>query len=124
MGFAILTATLLLIQYGNAANLIITSPNASPTVLTGDPINLNISYNSTPRLIIWQYGNGSVMAIWTDGTELFADNYKNRLTIQEKYISISNSTTKDSGEYTVRVTDTNGDSGSFNFSVVVRGESW
>lgn len=64
------------------------------------------------------------MAIWTDGTELFADNYKNRLTIQEKYISISNSTTKDSGEYTVRVTDTNGDSGSFNFSVVVRGESW
>lgn len=120
MGFAILTATLLLIQYGNAANLIITSPNASPTVLTGDPINLNISYNSTPRLIIWQYGNGSVMAIWTDGTELFADNYKNRLTIQEKYISISNSTTKDSGEYMVRVTDTNGDSGSFNFSVVVR----
>ncbi|XP_077312709.1 hemicentin-1-like isoform X2 [Lithobates pipiens] len=120
MGFAILTATLLLIQYGNAANLIITSPNASPTVLTEDPINLKIFYSATPRFIIWQHGNGILMAIWVNGTQWTADNYKNRLTLQEKNISISNSTTKDSGEYTVTVTDTNGDSGSFNFSVVVR----
>ncbi|XP_073457934.1 pregnancy-specific beta-1-glycoprotein 2-like [Aquarana catesbeiana] len=120
MGFAILTATLLLIQYGNAANLIITSPNASPTVLTGDPINLNISYNSTPTLIIWQYGNGILMATWINGTGWSADNYKNRLTLHQQNISIGNSATKDSGEYTVTVTDTNRDSGSFKFNVVVR----
>ncbi|XP_077312705.1 hepatic and glial cell adhesion molecule-like [Lithobates pipiens] len=120
MGFAILTATLLLIQYGNAANLIITSPNASLTVLAEDPINLTISYSSTPTWIIWQYGNSILMASWINGTQWTADNYKNRLTLQEKNISIGNSATKDSGEYTVTVTDIKGNFGSFKFNVVVR----
>lgn len=61
------------------------------------------------------------MATWMiNGTGWSADNYKNRLTLHQKNISIGNSATKDSGEYTVTITDTNGDSGSFKFNVVVR----
>ncbi|XP_040183194.1 hemicentin-1-like isoform X2 [Rana temporaria] len=116
MGCAILTATLLLlIQYGNAENQTI-------TVLTGDTINLSLSYSSNSTLIIWKYNNSILMAIWTigTGTEWIADNYKSRLTLQEKQLSITNSATKDSGEYMATVTDTSGISRPFNFNVDVR----
>ncbi|KAM5132680.1 pregnancy-specific beta-1-glycoprotein 6-like [Mantella aurantiaca] len=120
VGVGLACALLLLIQDGNGANLIITSANPSPTLLAGETINLTITYSSTPSLIIWTV-NGSIVALRTEGTTSFADNYKNRATLQEKYLYITGSTTADSGEYLVKVNATNGDFGSFKFNVVVRG---
>ncbi|XP_073457931.1 pregnancy-specific beta-1-glycoprotein 11-like isoform X2 [Aquarana catesbeiana] len=119
IGVGPVCALLLLIQYGNGADLIITSPDPSPTIRTGDLINLTISYSSTPSLIMWT-ANGSLVVLWLKGEQFPAAKYKSRLTLQEKRILLNDSTTEDSGEYTVKVIDTNGDSGNFTFNVVVR----
>ncbi|XP_077312697.1 hemicentin-1-like isoform X1 [Lithobates pipiens] len=118
IGVGLVCALLLLIQYGNGAQVNITSPDSTPKVLTGDPINLTISYNSTPNLIIWTY-NGNLVAVWIDGEQSISAIYKNRLTLQEKQISISGSTPADSGVYMVTVTDASSNTGDFTFSVQV-----
>lgn len=107
---------------GNGAAVTITSPNSSLSVLTGDTINLTISYSVTPNLILWNY-KGSPLAVWTTEVQSIADSYKNRLTLQEKQISIRDSTPADSGEYSVTVTDASGNTGNFKFNVDVAGES-
>ncbi|XP_073457929.1 hemicentin-1-like [Aquarana catesbeiana] len=118
IGVGLVCALLLLIQYGNGAAVTITSPNSSLSVLTGDTINLTISYSVTPNLILWNY-KGSPLAVWTTEVQSIADSYKNRLTLQEKQISIRDSTPADSGEYSVTVTDASGNTGNFKFNVDV-----
>ncbi|XP_077312699.1 pregnancy-specific beta-1-glycoprotein 1-like isoform X1 [Lithobates pipiens] len=119
IGVGLVCALLLLIQYGSGADVIITSPDPSPTIRTGDPINLTISYSSTPTMIMWT-ANGSIVVLWLNGAQIPAAKYKTRLMLQEKNILLTDSTTADTGEYMVKVIDTNSDSGNFTFNVVVR----
>ncbi|XP_040183191.1 hemicentin-1-like [Rana temporaria] len=122
IGVGLVCALLLLVQYGNGATVNVTSPNPSPHVLTGDTINLTISYSSTPILIIWAYKDiDNLLAVWTSGEKSIDDKYKNRLTLQENQISIRDSTPADSGVYLVRVRDASRNSGEYNFTVDVRG---
>lgn len=107
---------------GNGADLNVTSPDLSPYILIGDTIDLNISYSGTPTIIMWT-ANDSLLALFNGGQQKIPADYKDRLTLNEKSVSIKGSTKADSGEYNVTVTDTDNNSGFLVFHVVVRGKS-
>ncbi|XP_072282464.1 hemicentin-1-like isoform X1 [Pyxicephalus adspersus] len=119
IGVRLACVLLLLIQYGNGAELIIITPDSSPTPLIGDTINLNIIYDKPPNTIVWLF-NDNIIAIWISNQTIISPGYQNRLIVKPFSCTISDSTFADSGKYVVNVTATNGDFGSLSFSVLVK----
>lgn len=111
MGYAILTATLLLlIQYGREGAAGTITSNSSGNALTGNNISLVISYTiqGTDPIISW-YINGRSVARWSAiGGVTVSSTYKNKLDIIGKgslngSLLIANSAKTDNGNYTVTI---------------------
>ncbi|XP_077312704.1 cell adhesion molecule CEACAM2-like [Lithobates pipiens] len=107
MGYAILTATLLLlVQYGREGAAQTITSNSSGNALTGNDIRLVISYTtqgSNPT--VYWFINGTTVAQWTAGVVEVAQTYKGKLNIiGNGSLLISKSAKTDNGNYTVTVT--------------------
>ncbi|XP_040183197.1 carcinoembryonic antigen-related cell adhesion molecule 1-like [Rana temporaria] len=106
MGYAILTATLLLlIQYGREGAAVTANSNSTLNVLTGNNISLNISYTTPPLTVTWTI-NGVVQAIWINNSkpQVF-QSYADRLSLLENgSLLLAKSTKKDNGSYIATIT--------------------
>ncbi|XP_073457943.1 hepatic and glial cell adhesion molecule-like [Aquarana catesbeiana] len=122
MGYAILTATLLLlIQYGKEGAAVTINSNSNGNVKSGNDISLDISYTikgSNP-IVYWAI-NGMSVALLDNNVATVLPIYTSRLSIiGNGSLLLSNSTKEDTGNYTVTVTALGETPGTRNFEVTI-----
>ncbi|XP_077312702.1 uncharacterized protein LOC143933625 isoform X2 [Lithobates pipiens] len=122
MGYAILTATLLLlIQYGKEGAAVTINSNSNGNVKNGNDISLDISYTTQGLnpIVSWAI-NGTSVAQLDNNIATVLPSYTPRLSIIGKgSLLLSNSTKKDTGNYTVTITALGDTSATRNFKVTV-----
>lgn len=106
MGYAILTATLLLlIQYGREGAAGTITSNSSGNALTGNNVSLVISYTTkgTNLIAFWAI-NGTSVARWIPDVPTGSSTYKSNLyIIGNGSLLIANSTKTDNGNYSITI---------------------
>lgn len=122
MGYAILTATLLLlIQYGKEGAAVTINSNSNGNVKSGNDISLDISYTTQASnpIVFWAI-NDTLVAQLDKNVATVLSIYTSRLSIIGKgSLLLSNSTKKDTGNYTVTVTALGETPGTRNFEVTI-----
>ncbi|KAM4014911.1 cell adhesion molecule CEACAM1-like [Anomaloglossus baeobatrachus] len=118
-GATLLCALLLLVQAG--AGLVITvQSNSSSDFLVGRNINLSISYTSSQNASVSWSKDNVLLVTWYNVIINQAPAYQGRLDITGKgSLVISNSTTNDAGNYTVRVESFADTTGTMMFPVKI-----
>ncbi|PIO14768.1 hypothetical protein AB205_0157620 [Aquarana catesbeiana] len=106
MGYAILTATLLLlIQYGREGAAGTITSNSSGNALTGNNVSLVISYTTkgTNLIAFWAI-NGTLVARWIPDVPTGSSTYKSNLyIIGNGSLLIANSTKTNNGNYSITI---------------------
>lgn len=122
MGYAILTATLLLlIQYGKEGAAVTINSNSNGNVKSGSDISLDISYTTkgSNAIVYWAI-NGTSVALLDNNVSTVVPNYTSRLSIIGKgSLLLSNATQKDTGNYTVTINALGDSLGTRNFEVTI-----
>ncbi|XP_072282753.1 cell adhesion molecule CEACAM7-like [Pyxicephalus adspersus] len=122
MGYAILTATLLLLlQHGREGEALTNNPNFIENVLTGQKISLNI-INDARKQVSW-WINKTRVVLWDNGDTFVSQqafpSYDRLSVIGNGALLISNSTKNFSGTYIAIFDDSNGISANWTFQVTV-----
>ncbi|XP_075045655.1 uncharacterized protein LOC142106570 [Mixophyes fleayi] len=111
-------ALLLLLHYGREGAALEITTTSTGKFLTGDNINLTISYDSNKSGTVTWAVNGTIVASLKGGSLEVSETYKNRLTVSGTgSLLITNTTKSDAGNYSVTVTITGEKPGSRDFQV-------